>query len=217
MVVVTALAIGWGGLVAALTLNRASGIRARTRVRDLAPVRGRRRPQGIARLHGSMVGRIVRDVANRSQQRRASRVLAAQVPVTIDLLTVAASAGCSPIAATEIAATWSPPVVSAPLAGMLRSTSLGMSFADAVDSVGRVHVGLRPLTDALATAARLGTPLRPTLERLSIDSRAGLRRVAETRARTVPVRLLFPLVFLVLPAFCLLTVVPAVYAGLRGG
>jgi hypothetical protein len=32
------------------------------------------------------------------------------------------------------------------------------------------------------------------------------------RARTVPVRLLFPLVFLVLPAFLVLTVAPVVLA-----
>ena len=36
------------------------------------------------------------------------------------------------------------------------------------------------------------------------------------RARTVPVRLLFPLVFLVLPAFGILTVVPTVAARLSG-
>jgi hypothetical protein len=34
------------------------------------------------------------------------------------------------------------------------------------------------------------------------------------RARTVPVRLLFPLVFLILPAFVLLTVAPVVLATL---
>ena len=40
-------------------------------------------------------------------------------------------------------------------------------------------------------------------------SGAGPRR----GARTVPVRLCFPLVFCVLPAFALLTVVPAVFSG----
>jgi hypothetical protein len=46
------------------------------------------------------------------------------------------------------------------------------------------------------------------LARLAVEERARLRRRAEAEARTVPVRLLFPLVFLVLPAFGLLTVVP---------
>jgi hypothetical protein len=44
--------------------------------------------------------------------------------------------------------------------------------------------------------------------------RADVRRRAEARARTVPVRLCFPLVACILPAFALLTVAPAVLAGL---
>jgi tight adherence protein C len=52
-----------------------------------------------------------------------------------------------------------------------------------------------------------------TLARLSSEARADLRRRAEARARTVPVRLLFPLVFLVLPAFGLLTVAPVLLDG----
>jgi len=46
------------------------------------------------------------------------------------------------------------------------------------------------------------------------DALKWLRRAAEAHARRIPVRLLFPLVFLVLPAFVLLTVVPGLAAGL---
>ena len=62
-------------------------------------------------------------------------------------------------------------------------------------------------------ADRTGAPVAPALERLAAEERTQLRRRAEARARKVPVRLLFPLVFLVLPAFGLLTVVPALLAG----
>ena len=51
--------------------------------------------------------------------------------------------------------------------------------------------------------------------RLAASIRARARRRAMARARTVPVRLLFPLVFLVLPAFLLLTVAPVVLASSR--
>ena len=74
---------------------------------------------------------------------------------------------------------------------------------------------LRPLADALRTSARLGTPAAPALARLATEVRADVRRRAEARARTVPVRLCFPLVLCVLPAFALLTVVPVVLSGLR--
>jgi tight adherence protein C len=72
---------------------------------------------------------------------------------------------------------------------------------------------LRPLVDALLASERYGAPVGVALARLAVEQRAAVRRRAEARARTVPVRLLFPLVFLVLPAFGLLTVVPALLAG----
>ena len=73
---------------------------------------------------------------------------------------------------------------------------------------------LRPVTDVLLASDRLGAPAGPALTRLAHDVRADLRRRAEARARTLPVKLLFPLVFLVLPAFGLLTVVPALLTAL---
>ena len=73
---------------------------------------------------------------------------------------------------------------------------------------------LRPLVDALLASDRLGAPVGPALARLAAEERAALRRRAEAHARRVPVRLLFPLTFLVLPAFVLITVVPGLAAGL---
>jgi tight adherence protein C len=66
----------------------------------------------------------------------------------------------------------------------------------------------------LLASDRLGAPAGPALTRLAHDVRTDLRRRAEARARTLPVKLLFPLVFLVLPAFGLLTVVPALLSAL---
>jgi pilus assembly protein TadC len=45
--------------------------------------------------------------------------------------------------------------------------------------------------------------------------RAARRLAVTERARTAPVKMLFPLVFLVLPAFLLLTVVPVLLTTLR--
>jgi len=89
-----------------------------------------------------------------------------------------------------------------------------MSFAAALEDLASTAPRLRPLTDALLASDRLGAPVGPALGRLAAEERAGIRRRAETEARTVPVRLLFPLVFLVLPAFGLLTVVPTLVSSL---
>jgi pilus assembly protein TadC len=74
---------------------------------------------------------------------------------------------------------------------------------------------MRTLTEALRTTARLGAPVAPALARVASEVRADVRRRAEARARTIPVRLCFPLVGCVLPAFACLTVVPVVLDGLR--
>ena len=51
-------------------------------------------------------------------------------------------------------------------------------------------------------------PVAPALERVAFDARADRRRGAEEAARRVPVKLLFPLVACILPAFAALTVLP---------
>jgi hypothetical protein len=136
------------------------------------------------------------------------------VPVTVDLLAVAVGAGCTPYGAVEVAARWAPAAIAGRLGAVPRACALGSAFGVALDQLAVDAPRLRPLTDALAVSDRLGAPIGPALAALGVEERAALRRRAETHARTVPVRLLFPLVFLVLPAFGLLTVVPAVLAGL---
>ncbi len=150
--------------------------------------------------------------------RRRARTLdaarAGELPVVLDLLGVAVGAGCTPYLAVEVAAEWSPPVVSASLVAALRACALGASFEAALDTAACATPALRPLVDALLSSDRLGAPAGPVLARLAAEERTALRQRAEAHARRVPVRLLFPLVFLVLPAFVLLTVVPGLAAGL---
>jgi pilus assembly protein TadC len=153
-------------------------------------------------------------------RRRARRAhddaLRRELPVVIDLLAVAVGAGCTPFGAVEVAAAWCPPATAPTLHGVLGACELGASFGDALERAGAGTPAIAPVTDALRAAAELGTPIAPALARLAGEARADLRRVAEQRARTVPVRLLFPLVFLVLPAFTLLTVAPVLLDGFAG-
>jgi len=96
----------------------------------------------------------------------------------------------------------------------MTATHVGSSLTDALGTVATELPPLGPVTDVLLASDRLGAPAGPALTRLAREARADLRRRAEARARTLPVKLLFPLVFLVLPAFGLLTVVPALLGAL---
>jgi tight adherence protein C len=189
-----------GALTAATAATAATGPRARHRMTRLVPrVPALARPLGELRV--------------RRAARRLDQVVEHELPVTIDLLAVAVGAGCTPYLAVDVAARWAPPMLAEQLVGVVRACALGRAFADALDDLATRVVPLRPLADALLASERNGSAVGDALLRLATEQRAVLRRRAETRARTVPVRLLFPLVFLVLPAFGLLTVAPAVLAG----
>ncbi|MER3521636.1 MAG: hypothetical protein C4317_05385 [Acidimicrobiia bacterium] len=64
------------------------------------------------------------------------------------------------------------------------------------------------MSRAIAGSERLGHPLGPALMRLARDLREREIRAAQASARKAPIKVLFPLVFCILPAFVLLTVVP---------
>jgi hypothetical protein len=221
------LGAAWGVLLAApmvrsarrvVTVERASTLGSRSAAtgassRHLTRVRARV-VAAMQPVRGGVVGRVFGSLTARRRARGDDAAHARELPVVIDLLGVAVGAGCTPYLAVEVAVRWAPPAVAARLDAVLRACALGASFDAALDDVARATPVLRPLSDALLASDRLGAPVGPVLARLAAEQRTALRRQAETHARRVPVRLLFPLVFLVLPAFVLLTVVPGLAAGL---
>ena len=218
------LGLGWGAFAAVPIVVRARrrgpGARATRLGARVAPRQPRRGliARAAARLPRppEALTHVVTDVAKRLRARRSERGIVRGLPVTVDLLAVAVASGCTPYLAVEVAARWSPPLLADALDRVRRAATLGRSFADALAEVVADVPALAPVADALLVSDRFGAPVGDALGRLASDLRADLRRRAEARARTIPVRLLFPLVFLVLPAFGLLTVVPAVAAGLGG-
>jgi pilus assembly protein TadC len=209
------IALGWGLLVGVVVLRVGRRPQAH-RVRALVPPR----PAGRARVAVARAGAAFarRPVAStvvavlRRPGARAARARHDEVPVLVELVAVAVSAGATPRAALEVAADAAGPCRGA-LVGVLADV-LGTGFGAAAEQGARRHPELARLLRALAAAEASGAPLADPLVRLGRSTRLAARREAERRARTVPVRLLIPLVVLVLPAFALLTVIPTVLAGL---
>jgi len=145
-----------------------------------------------------------------------------RVPDLVELLVATTEAGLAP----PVALRRSADVVGGPLGEELRRSvaeiGLGVPWRAAMDRmVARTEVAsLRRLVEALARSNRLGTSVRGTLRAVSDELRTERRTRAEEAARRAPVKMLFPLVFLILPAFLLLTVGPVVLAtvhSLRSG
>jgi len=214
--------VAWGVLAAAPIVLRARRHRVSVRLAPLRPAAEARAPTAsryasLRHVAGYVptgtAGRVLTAWRARRRDRHDDAVLAGDLPVTLDLLAVAVEAGCTPYVAVDLTRRWTPPAMAVRLGQVREACALGASFGDALDAMGARAPRLRPLADALLASDRLGAPVGPALGRLADEQRAELRRRAESHARRVPVRLLFPLVFVVLPAFGLLTVIPTLLAG----
>jgi tight adherence protein C len=149
--------------------------------------------------------------------RRRQRSIELRVPDLVEVLVATAEAGLAP----AIAIGRAPGVLHGPLAQEIELVSgeidLGVPWREALRHLlDRTDVpSLRRLVAALTRSSRLGSTVRTALRSVADDLRSTRRIRAEELARRAPVKMLFPLVFLILPAFLLLTVGPAVLATLR--
>lgn len=147
-------------------------------------------------------------------RNRFDRLRPDAVALAADLLAMAVAGGLTLYLALELAARFGPRPVAERLQAVLLEVGRGIRLGEGLEAEAVRTPALAPLLALLATSERSGAPVGAALVQLAGSIRAQARRRAMARARTVPVRLLFPLVFLVLPAFLLLTVAPVVLAGL---
>ena len=155
---------------------------------------------------------------NRRRRRREwAWAVLFSLPDIVDLFVVAVAAGLNVALAVQAVGQRAPPPVGVALVDASRRAARGERLGDALDGIpAQLGDAVRPLITILVTSLRYGAPLLESLERLAVDVRSQRRRTAEEAARRVPVKLLFPLVLCVLPAFALLTVVPLLAGTLRG-
>jgi tight adherence protein C len=153
--------------------------------------------------------RIRRLAAARADARR-RLAMDAEIPQLLDLLAAGSAAGLSAVAGLQRSVS----VLRGPLGTELRASldavDLGARWRQELASATE-RLGLADLRRAVVVLTRtetLGTSLTEATRELAADVRRSRGAAVAERARTAPVKMLFPLVFLVLPAFLLLTVVP---------
>lgn len=137
-----------------------------------------------------------------------------EIPITTDLVGLGLGAGHPPIAVVGFAREWCPPLCAGVFAAIERRLASGDSLAQALANGTAQAPALGGVLRVLLAAAN-GAPVQMLVARLADDARVQLKVAADARARAIPIRLLFPLVLCILPAFALLTVAPAVLAGLQ--
>ncbi|MDP8956190.1 MAG: type II secretion system F family protein [Actinomycetota bacterium] len=157
------------------------------------------------------------DIAFAKKARLRVALMSDQVSELADIVLVMTEAGLSPAVAFRRAAEVLPDPLGSELGEVIRRLDLGIPWRSAITEVAERSTvkPLKRLARALTRAQRLGTSLASVLRTMAGDLRAERRAQAEMAARQAPVKMLFPLVFLILPAFLLLTGGPVVLSTIR--
>ena len=210
--------IGAGYVLAALCVVAAVTSRVDPTVGRLLGAGRMRERRPLTRPVGLPFGRLVLAVEKRLRAKAERSDLVGEVPNLLDLLSVSVTAGLSPRLALERASELVSGSLGEVLEELRNDVALGAPWRVALETVGhRTGVEeLRRLALTLDRAERLGSPIAERIRDLAIEVRRERRTQREERARRAPVQMLFPLVFLILPAFVLSAVVPALLVATRG-
>ncbi len=167
-------------------------------------------------LAALLAARLQHLVAARKVTNR-SRMMDREVPQLLDLLAAASAAGSSAFAAVQgsVASLRGP--LGEELRTSLEAVHLGARWrVELAGAAERLALpDLRRAVSVLIRTETLGASLTEATRDLAADVRGARRAAVAERARAAPVKMLFPLVFLILPAFLLLTVVPVLLTTVR--
>jgi len=150
------------------------------------------------------------------QRRAAERYgqIDRDLPELIDLLVVSVEAGVGLGGALQMIAVRMDGPLGDELRLMLQEQSMGLSNDQ---SLGKLldrcdTPSVRSFVRSLQQGERLGVSIGSILRGLAIEMRTRRRQAAEERAQKAPIKILFPLVFLIFPAMFLVLLGPAVFA-----
>lgn len=135
------------------------------------------------------------------------------LPELIDLLVVSVEAGVGLGGALQMIAVRMSGPLGDELRLMLQEQSMGLSSDQ---SLGKLlercdTPSVRSFVRSLQQGERLGVSIGAILRGLAVEMRTRRRQTAEERAQKAPIKILFPLVFLIFPAMFVVLLGPAVF------
>jgi tight adherence protein C len=132
------------------------------------------------------------------------------LPDLIDLLVVTLEAGLSFPQSLRLAAT----KIREPLASEVRLTlqeqNMGLTLVEALENMlTRIDTpGVRMFARSIAQGETMGVSTGQIMRNLAIEMRKRQRAYAEERAQKAPVKILFPILFLIMPALFIVILLP---------
>ena len=136
-----------------------------------------------------------------------------EMPYVYALFSSLVSSGATIYDSIRILSMASPPLSRIYFANSLAHLENGMTFAESVENMYRSDK-MRPLARVMLEIYESGVSGEEALDRLHKDSINQISRQANTEIKKLTVKMLFPLVICILPAFVLLSVLPVLLNGL---
>ena len=135
------------------------------------------------------------------------------LPELIDLLVVGVEAGLSFSASLQATSLRLRGPLGQEMRLMLQEQRMGLSSIEALKNVlERVETpSMRTFVRAMIQGEQLGISVGQILRAISLEMRQRRKASAEERAQKAPVKMLFPLVFLIFPAMFVVILGPALY------
>jgi tight adherence protein C len=143
-----------------------------------------------------------------------NQVVQRALPDTLDLLTISVEAGLGFNAAVSQVALNTEGPLAEELARVLQEMQIGLSRSQALRALAaRSNLSeLKEFVTAMVQADELGIPIGRVLRVQSVEMRVKRRQHAEELAQKVPVKILMPLIFCILPTLFIVVMGPGVIA-----
>ena len=137
-----------------------------------------------------------------------------ELPELIDLLVVSIEAGVGLAGALQMMSARMQGPLGVELRLMQQEQSMGLSSDHALSKLlDRCDTpSVRSFVRSLQQGERLGVSIGTILRNLAAEMRTRRRQLAEERAQKAPVKILFPLIFLIFPSMFIILLGPAVFA-----
>jgi tight adherence protein C len=142
-----------------------------------------------------------------------------EIPELVDLLVTTVEAGVGFASALQLSAQRVREPLGQELRLTLREQSMGLTIQEALQNMlARCNrsQSMRAFVQAIVQGETLGVSIGKILRDLAIDMRKRRRQRAEEKAQKAPIKLLFPLTFLILPAMLIVVLGPALYSLVKG-
>jgi tight adherence protein C len=162
----------------------------------------------------AIVGWILPMLVLNRRARERTGAIDYELPELIDLLVVTLEAGLSFIASLQMAAERLAGPLGVELRITLQEQRMGLTTNEALKGMlARADTpGMRTFVRSVLQGETLGTSTGQIMRNLALEMRKRRRSAAEERAQKAPIKILFPLVFLIFPAMFIVLLGPVAYS-----